>query len=174
MDALKIPTDNLYKFIAITGLFLITLSVVLPQILLDKILTKHFEVETAHVQLARSMAASEIKSAQAEAMIKISQLKIDAYKNNSELDLYKFEELLANQFELISSETDRLSGLAREIDSEKISHDYFIDILNRAKGQIKLYEMMSIAGLFLSVTGFILWYLKLQRHLDFLLEKKIK
>lgn len=121
----SLPTDNIYKFMAIGGIILL--------------LTGHFASFSAGTR-TQELAAQVI---QAKAIAEI-YAKTDSQK--AELAL-----------------------------AESMGAEAEWEFLLRAKwGYLAWLEFTFWAGLLLSITGFVLWYFRVQRHLDKLLVAQTK
>lgn len=146
MNGLSLPTDNLYKFIALAGLVLIIFSAYIDY-------TKGMEM---------SLAVEELKG----------QLEIDKAES----------QYIEPQISEAAKQND--APAYRKLIREREKQKAVVDAkLATVKFQSKVYFWLRrvlvtayIVGAGVSFFGFLLWYIKVQRHLDaaIRLESKIK
>ena len=153
MDVSKLPTDNLYKFLAIFGLVLVVVSVGL--IVFENSNLAQREVET--IEETRSQ----------EALRSGFELQLEL--------LAKFDEaspgdglLKEKIIELIEIVPETLVQAART-DTQSEANRYMDR--NSYDNISRLYWLTGF-GMLLSCIGFLLWYFKLQRHLDVVVRKE--
>ena len=86
-DFLKPPTDNLYKFIALTGLLLLVVSVALPAYALYAL-----EIKRLEAKQEVNIAKAEIESANLfKVLLEASQKSADAAKKGADAALANVE-----------------------------------------------------------------------------------
>jgi hypothetical protein len=147
MDILKPPTDNLYKFIAISGLLIILASFVFPQILYKDYAMKFAEIEGDLRVLERQM----------DTLNSIKDTESDDPRQKKEDDIEK------NRIEI-----EFEKGLAEAFRKREIR----VALSNYAhRWQIFGYIGMSF-GLVMMSSGFYLWYSRLQKYEDKLMKCK--
>lgn len=158
----NLPTDNLYKFMALSGILLSITSYVL-----------FFSV--FHFVLDNSL----------ELRIDQNKLKFDQNILNNELDLLNREtSIAATLVEKGDIDTIESSQLIAKIQKEMLSifeksksvdlslsnfdaRASVIDIYNKEENlAIDVMKFFSCFGFLISFLGFILWYAKLQRYQD--------
>lgn len=145
MDILKPPTDNLYKFIAISGLLIFLASFVFPQILGREYVTKVAEVEgglrvleneSAYITRLRSQSDDQNQKAEDNSEIKQREARFDKVA-----EVRKKHEIS----KALSAEVRRW----------------------------KLFGIIGMSlGIVLMAGGFYLWYSRLQKYQDKLLKRE--
>ena len=153
---LPVPTDNLYKFLALSGVLLIITSVYLFQ--------KAYFFRFHNFYQARiEVADTEPKSQEIESRLGTLIAAIDS------MDDTVTDRFLVEKFEA-------LGLLNREVSTRHATVQYF-------KAKEKLFDQgvrklgyfclfFGGIGFLLSCSGFYLWYRRVQRPLDVLLAKK--
>ncbi len=148
------PTDSLYKFIAIAGLIILGWGVAYPW-------DKGIEYK--------------LKVADTEAEVKKGKLRVDHLK--SLYDSLKSEEAKIksgpknhdNDLMLTAIDVKKQKLYIDILESQQPSDDR-IAVLNVLQEALTSYRIMGvvsiIAGLLLSVTGFLLWYIRIQKYVD--------
>jgi len=148
------PTDSLYKFIAIFGLVIFVWGITFP---LQK--SEEFELQRAEILTAVEESNNIGKRIQAKIVSLAEKRKSIAGDDPERTDIDKQIKELRNQ--LIDS------PLSINID-EKIE---VLTVLKKSLVQFKILGWMSICfGLVLIIIGFLLWYYKLQKHIDIKLQ----
>jgi hypothetical protein len=136
----SIPTDNLYKFLALSGLALFLTSVSFPLALLNHNLEKAD-------QLAQELAGI-----------------------SADIDFLKEDVAIAKAQGESAEEATQRFRKSRELRRESAVFGEKIKGLHRLNAQTRWLPLLSAlgatAGLAIAVTGFWLWYHRLQRLLD--------
>jgi hypothetical protein len=198
LDVLKPPTDNLYKFIALTGLLILTLSLVLPGYVLVTLEMKRLEV-VRELNIT-SAALDEAKSLQIEAeaathRAEAASLQVDAAqsrykaiaksKNPSRRELTErlkrlddveaATESVRDATKTLQSKTEELGKKVAEAKARSIDTEYQNDVLetiNLGFGLAKLLLLIGlVVGVFIALSGFALWYRKVQVFEDQVLQR---
>jgi hypothetical protein len=149
MNLPSLPTDNLYKFMALCGLFLVVFGLVFPSTRIDELNLKAIEINT-----------------QAEVLrIEIDDLEYDT-------------DLWAKKVTLNPEETDLLRKRTREIKIRTAEITGRMEQHNILRITIEHYwrvlKVTIWVGFILSLVGFYCWYFLVQRPNDLLLRKQIK
>jgi hypothetical protein len=147
----NLPTDNLYKFVALAGLTLALFSFVFPKVQehnLSRVLWEtKIDIDVAGEQLRyidEQTSTLEIK--RQEAHRKNTSLKP---VKDDELRILDLQHSLRIQQAQAKNKTKLLGDLTRELE------------------EVRLFSKIGIAlGLVLTGFGFFLWYVKLQRYQD--------
>jgi hypothetical protein len=144
-----LPTDNLYKFLALSGLAIAILSLVLPVIRISEIRIKLVEVKTQSNLLN----------------IKIEELSKDTDRLAKKTALSPEEtESLRNRLIEHKIKVVELSGRFEQINSLNRDLDYLMILF---WGGLPL-------GAGISVLGFMAWYFLVQKPNDLLLKKQVE
>lgn len=187
MKLLDIPTDNLYKFMAISGV-LVFLSSFIPYIHFHNLNLSSIKLESEIILLVKE--AEWLESDTKQLRDEVSELKLQTYelektiaknrngqdklstKIKSELDdiKIKMNEINLKNLELMEKQ--------REIERKNIEHKtknqehrYLSRLIKIEK---TIASLIAILGLGLSIYGFSLWYKKLQHPQDVLMSKRLE
>jgi hypothetical protein len=135
------PTDNLYKFLAITGIIVLVLAYLMPYILLKDLTTQMIE------------QIGEANLLQIE--LNIVEREVTRLENN--------EMPTADDVTRIRTMLDDI----QRNDTKRKTKLMLIDDINQEFKVIsKIANYAKSIGFFLTIIGFALWYEKLQRHQD--------
>ena len=148
MNIPQVPTDSLYKFIAITGLLCVVIGLTVPIIS-----TENFQLEasTLSTQIQDDSAQVSNNDVKVALLTKevLNEKQPDYQNSQSAFDLYAQSKILANQ----AGADDAL----------------FRDLVSNFELQTKMLFLTAFLGILIAAIGFILWYLKLQRYQDAIL-----
>jgi len=191
----EIPTDNLYKFMALSGIAIIIASffpfyfqhklhIQSLRIAGDKILL-YSEHESLKNKTIRVLEKFDSTKQNVKYLHEISKL----HKSKKTMTMKEFEKFSnelqkfeASKPELVIEETveyiddfldkyHQLKALSIQIATKELELSYINNII--IKGVI-LFYFCALVGFILSFTGFSLWYKKLQVPLDMTMKNKLK
>lgn len=179
MDIPTVPTDNLYKFMAIVGLLMIAGGIIFDQ---------YFELELAKLDKTYSVARSENdrkfnQAVNAYAGIDNQLLTlIGAYKDKlkeaevtpakaAKDALLKAAANLQRQMNELNSRQEALREKQMEdlvAEDAKLGEKEVVVVFykGRAQAVLVLAACFVVGGVALTITGFGLWYFRLQRPMD--------
>ena len=160
MNIPNLPTDNLYKFIALSGIVLIILSLVLPNVEVTKLENKQEESSLAVPALQK-----QINDLNLSLSILESDTATTSMNKLSKQDLTKLRERI---IELANKTYDARA----EFDQNKIKSDSVGSSINKLSQELSFYSYLMNMGFVLMITGFILWYFRLQKYLDLIVKKE--
>ena len=163
MTSLPIPTDNLYKFIALAGLSLSVFSATYPYKLINELSMKTIEVRGSIKY--EEVQADILKGESSELETKITEAEKNIFytkKNLNQIkELLKLHKIKVNDSRLLNVKSE--SGL---------------EVLKELLKQIKLIVYFSSIGLIIGqfgmFYGFIFWYIKVQKPADKALKEQSK
>lgn len=169
MDVLKPPTDNLYKFISIFGLIIFVVSIAAPYIASEQLstLTTVIAKPIADIKLLNQDNArllSEVDEVQGR-LPKQSQ-------NLTEAEKQTVRQVFAESDRLLKEVRENIRKI-RELETTSDMQIKTADA--RAATLLGLIWWTSfgkVIGLVSILTGFTLWYFKLQRYQDLLLKNQ--
>jgi hypothetical protein len=193
LDILKPPTDNLYKFLAITGLLLFTISIVLPCYALVTLEIKRLEaVKELNVTKAESEEAEIL-----EKLVEAARLTVEAARKETEAAFIKEKELQIKKrlrvvttkdydevIQALEKASNNLSEAQKDYTAKSdqyhkqvtlvrkrvIDNEYQTEVLGVINEGVFLNKLVlflgAIIGGFIAVAGFILWYRKVQVYED--------
>jgi hypothetical protein len=149
MNLPSLPTDNLYKFLALSGLFIVLFSFIFPMNRIGELELKSLEINT-----------------QAEVLrIEIDYLKTDTtiWGKKAKLD--------PEETVLIRKRTREAEIKAAELKGKMEQ----IEVLRKeVLFYWKFLRITYFLGTAISLVGFCLWYILVQRPNDILLRKQVK
>jgi hypothetical protein len=176
MDIGKLPTDNLYKFIAIGGLILILIGIGFTY-------TYMYNVEKLQIEQLNRIHNESIdfgpltaKEASLERKMnfldKIARNKFDIKSitfPDSTLSPKLFDDFKTLKYEYESLIVEK-EAVKKEIDANKENLDFKMKGIQLEQGRILKdsikYYVLSFFGFILFVAGLLLWYYKTQRVID--------
>ncbi|HJQ53479.1 MAG TPA: hypothetical protein VJ825_06515 [Gemmatimonadaceae bacterium] len=149
----RIPTDNLYKFVALSGVLMLVVGVALP-----------FVVIYRQDNESRSINAEmDVRSARLSTVVQQLKRSNDFLRGGGSRRSYEAMRDSANRVIDSLTVTEPLIKTRRAAWKEQ--YDFF-DI------PVIIGMCMAAAGLLLAVWGFASWYIKLQKPLDALIAKQ--
>lgn len=157
MSLISIPTDNLYKFIAISGLVLIVsvmffaetqVSSIEKLIINHKTQSKLLDIETSFLQEKVASLKDEVTYIGESKSLNTPSEKVDAINRENE----------ENSFEL-----KQLKITRAKFEGEVAATEYLNNKLSRLWPTLLFYFG---TGHVLAILGFALWYYKIQRFED--------
>lgn len=150
MSIPSVPTDNLYKFIAFTGLVGVVTSVVLLISQLGKYVDEQVELNSAWVEAWIALDGAD------EARIVLTDARDDVLENDK-ADIF-YEEIAA-----LEGVADVSLPLVFDVQIKAIE---FVS-LEKVKTQAMAWTLgFGVVSLVVMCIGFGFWYGMLQRHLD--------
>ncbi len=196
-DFFKPPTDNLYKFVALSGLLLLVVSLVLPAYAVVNLEWKRLEavreLNITKGEIEQSKTAElEVKSAKLtiDAALKeadAANLRVDAVQKQkvSVKKLKELKEAVKQLEKTLSNVSDAQSRLHEKIDAytkivnnvsvRTIDNEYQGEVVDSVLAMEKASEVLGlcggILGVVLAVGGFAFWYRKVQVFEDRILKK---
>lgn len=149
-----IPTDNLYKFMALSGLTLLILSVAAPEFLKYKL-----RVDEYHASTDRKILDIDIEN-NYERIEKIKvKMDIVQQKQSGIASPEEVEDLLNKAFKA-NTENRKL----------EVKYEEYSRLIEYKKGIYEMLKTYQYVGAFFGVAlgflGFIFWYLRVQRKSD--------
>jgi hypothetical protein len=181
MELPKVPTDNLYKFMALSGIVLLVASA-FPRYWQAKL---EFELIRAQGEKRKGIKKKDWASADVDYLLtKSNKLKEETSKWKEAKDLAaaepqliekKRQEIRTDAYEIkaVNTEIRRLyrdSEIAAiEVKTKEKEISQRLDVIRRLKYVIAGGKWV---GAILSVSGFLLWYHKLQKYQDKIVKKQ--
>jgi hypothetical protein len=168
----SLPTDNLYKFIALSGLVLMLFSATYPvhQVfeLRERKAQTDEEVEVLRIEVTALMEKVARLEKEVDAFDKETK---EARETDRDKDLVKSR---AAEFRARSAEI-RQANLELEMRSARLAvkHRLLSDIATNVLIVIVVLGVFGTAGLFMASWGFRAWYFRVQRLQDLLLNKQL-
>ncbi|KAF5049926.1 hypothetical protein DSECCO2_434740 [anaerobic digester metagenome] len=147
-DLLSLPTDSLYKFMALSGLAITVLALILPEIF-----KKNYSFLVYKVRMVHDVSLEK------ENDFKRRTKNYSEKQNKTQDEIEKYEK------EFLQIRCARL-----EIEKDIKEIEYLVS-------KIKIITFVQLAsvliGLAMAISGFYLWYTKLQFFLDSAIASKI-
>lgn len=183
MNLPNLPTDNLYKFIALTGVILLVISIFYPEYqrktLRDEIEVYNGEVRKLNLEKTKSKEKQNELKKRIELLDEKSNCDCKSIVNDSIIVRTKIIEGPKELVEL-SSEIDRLieeySQLNREFDLKSLEVSTKLALINNKENDLlEINEATDFFGpfsFFIAFIGFLLWYEKTQKFQDKVLKEQ--
>lgn len=199
-DFLKPPTDNLYKFIALSGLLLLIVSLIAPGYALVNLEWRRLaavrelnmtraEIEQSkamrlEIDSAKSLVDAALKEAEAAGLEsdlanreKTPSKKLKALKAAVE-KISKANSNLSDAQKHLHEKMDPYAKLAEDINMRTIDNEYQGEVLESVGQMETLSEILGVIGgligTMVSIGGFALWYRKVQVFQDRILARGAK
>ncbi|WP_194579314.1 hypothetical protein, partial [Vibrio anguillarum] len=177
----SIPTDSLYKFMSISGLFVLLISIVLP----FKV-RKNYQIQVIEFRKIHDLTSLKIDLMLRDYMISIKYVDgvIGEFgKENAHLKpgdfIMKFKDWFhQNRIEIPRSQLEELvASVPKDIDSfsleiakDQIENECELKKVELVQGHLAQLSFLQVVGVFvgmvLTVTGFYMWYEKVQVFID--------
>jgi hypothetical protein len=183
MNIPNLPTDNLYKFIALTGVILLVISLTYPEYqkktLRDEIEVYNGEVRRLKLEKAKSIEKQKELKKRIAILDEKSNCNCHSIVNDSIIVRTKIIEGPKDLIEL-SSEIDKLieeyTQLNRDFDLKSLEISTKLALINNKEYDlIEINELIVFFGpfsLFITFIGFLLWYEKTQKFQDKVLKEQ--
>lgn len=175
MNIQSLPTDNMYKFIALFGLVIFIASIVFPLPKSQDIELMNIEIEKGWKLLDCAKASSDFKYTQQLQDIKqMDGLRVKNEKapsKDTEQLWLKQAKCSLNELRISVDETEKSLKDSIELIAGRKK---LIVLLKQLLIYKKLCYIGGILGPILMLIGFILWYYKVQKYEDIILRKKAK
>ena len=165
-----LPTDNLYKFMAIFGMLLI----VLPFLVFPTIQNYKYRIIDLTTKAAlKDNELKELEKIVKQVEDKTSQLNkeehIKNYENefdvNKSREVNEVEKTVKDVFKKIEIGEIESINLNNELKKVVADFNYFAIL-------IYIIKVFPIIGFIISIIGFYLWYNKNQKYLDIIIKKE--
>ncbi len=182
MNLPSLPTDNLYKFLALSGLAIVLFSLVFPIIQISEIRLKIIEIETQMEVL--EMDTGNVENDLIEALVNKGNLSpqekgqfrnylIELFKKNAVKDWNEQSEPILRPEEQAPFRS-RLNELRKKIAELKGQRRKFILLFSELRNYRWMLFIGGSLGIVMSSLGFCLWYLIVQKPNDILLRKQVQ
>lgn len=141
MNLQSVPTDNLYKFMAVSGLVLLIFSSYFPITQIRQLEGRSDELELELTALEVEMKQLQVAASRAETMKRPSREEVRLLRQT------------ANELE-------------RRLALFKVKKAILDRLVRQSKQLLAWMLIGTVGGAMLSTVGFTLWYLRLQRFQD--------
>ena len=154
-DLLSLPTDSLYKFMATTGVVILLVSIIFPLYVRRRLTFRLYDIEKdiSILELKVDYATEETNRIKE----RISTIKNSGQSSNADIDS-------------IEADNDQMQKNHRDIDIFLENTKCEMNKAQYLVQSIKNMAIISWAGVIvggsLSVSGFYLWYVRLQAYVD--------
>lgn len=183
MNIPNLPTDNLYKFLAITGVVLVVLGVLIPtpknQNVTKEQLIINGEIDSLNLEMSilqneNDELSNYIKNNYSQFGLKFESqdsLIVSTIQNNlSDLAASEAAKKIKDQMDKNRQFTRNKQRIIRKIEYKRKA---FRNSVDEANSWVVIGSWFINIGIFLSCGGFITWYYKTQRNLDIVLAEQI-
>ena len=190
----NLPTDNLYKFVALSGVVIFIFSIYYPVTVEKEIMKNAFDMQQHNASIKERIKwinqENDLMSMRNERILRILKekgallnaeitfLKSVSQRDNAIVDYHKNQELKNKLDELLviesklNSEAESYQGMPMETGEtkESIQFSFLIGLLTPL---CIVCMIMLLIGMAMMGWGFYMWYIKVQRPLDTLLDKEL-
>ncbi len=154
----NLPTDNLYKFMSLSGIVIIIFSIYFCEIKVREVSQNNIEFLKKQDNLNNKIARFNDKLGTISVLFETYQ-KDNIQKKDTSI-------FLSNLETRISSLSNLRDGINTDYISQKAYHQR-LNLLQEESKIITYFSYLFIAlGFVLTSTGFLLWYKKVQKPLD--------
>jgi hypothetical protein len=164
------PTDNLYKFLALTGLIITGISIIYPSIQLQEI-----QMQMVDVEIDSGSSESALK--ELEAMVSNLEKRVSARelvfvlgksrKEEASRSSSKELDTRIREFNNKLQETKKLLDENAKRTAENLRRSRKLKIRGQWLSILHAYSIIgTVSGLIMSGVGFTLWYRRVQVFLD--------
>ena len=200
----SLPTDNLYKFIALSGLLMVLVALIYPITILNKSNEKLNQLAGSKLQVQYELNEMHAKDTLIREKLKELEQSIGSSYDSVKQNIYslayndsikklcqkndfreyfKFIEKYKYSLFPNQSELKEIEDLMKEREDLRLEIKNLLIQLNYKSGELKteleLYERnktiiiaLLYSGIFITLSGFFLWYIKVQRYLDIKLKQE--
>lgn len=155
----NLPTDNLYKFIAISGLILIFLSTVLPAWTIHNMQLEQIEIEG---EIDLNIFKTKLLEEETKRMQKLDEY-LESLSPTRYRKLMKSEDKLSKELERTRETIMDLQNKNMQINIKNKKVKYFVDKITQMK---LVFIIGNFIGTMFTYYGFSLWYRRLQKYQD--------
>ncbi len=204
MNIPNLPTDNLYKFIALSGIIITLFCSIIPHIILNEIIDDIDTIQTERGELEFEIAKLEDRSDELEKDIDMVNSLLSKYEyddsTNRVVNLDDLNENLSdpeyrdylqfkfdNEYDIfpvlkLHEKTKELSLEIKELHHGVLLKSYQMNrkselFKKRTKRINKInisWVLGQLVGIFMMILGFNLWYFRVQKLLDKKLKKEVE
>ena len=173
MEIPNLPTDNLYKFIALTGAIIVVLSYYIPT-------TNGYETIDKMFKVYEDLGVIVIKQKHHKFELDQTEKEID-FINNELKEIRKikgftkttrYNEIQENVKKLQNKIIKNTHILEIEVEKGVQKNNTIENLKERARHIIYLSMFTGFIGTIMACYGFVLWYFRVQKPLDSILQKK--
>lgn len=170
----SLPTDSLYKFMALAGLLIVLSSVIFIEYLHEKMkshtfsLRKRLAVHTVKMKwFSNELGKQADKIQRIKNQLNAPKSDKGAYKESAEKSIEPEVVCEITALEIASNEhrekTIQFESITEEM---KVETEELMELRNQLSKLRKIRALVLIIGLAVTVTGFYLWYVKIQQYSD--------
>jgi len=149
MELPMLPTDNLYKFLALSGLVMLVLSFTFPRNMVDEL---------------------ELKAVESETNINLLAFEVSVLKDDVDA-AEKKPKLAEDGIQKLSERQRQLEVKTLQVGGERAKLNVLVKQLRFA---MSLSIIGSVLGFVLADIGFWLWYMRVQKPADLLARKQVE
>jgi hypothetical protein len=149
MELPMLPTDNLYKFLALSGLVMLVLSFTFPRNMVDEL---------------------ELKAVESETNINLLAFDVSVLKDDVDA-AEKKPKLAEDGIQKLSERQRQLEVKTLQVGGERAKLNVLVKQLRFA---MSLSIIGSVLGFVLADIGFWLWYMRVQKPADLLARKQVE
>lgn len=149
-DLLSLPTDSLYKFLAMSGLITLFLSVILPFYF-------GYKIRIRLIDLDKDASIGLLKQRHIGKKIDVLEMKFERAKKDGG------DDDLGEELAQVRGEQNEVDILIAEVSSEKVKMEY----LSKLSQLLQWVQLAGVSlGIVMTACGFYLWDIRLQIYID--------
>jgi FtsZ-binding cell division protein ZapB len=168
MNIPTVPTDNLYKFLALSGL-----SGAVVLMVTFTIMIKDAAIKSAEITGGVDVLERKVKRAKEEVILLADEVeKLETKKvetKNDEIELKRYLENIDQKKIKLQEQALKYDDLNDELRQKLTTNDMSVSIIKSLRS---VFSIFIIVFFIQSALGFILWYHKLQKYQDAILAKE--
>jgi septal ring factor EnvC (AmiA/AmiB activator) len=175
MNLPNAPTDNLYKFLALTGLALFVLSIIFPLSQFRDVIRRSTELDGERSLIDVQLDYIESDVAQLSKRRDLSEDELRVLEKDFASDCEQ-QNPSPNKRKLSCAEAQQLKDKVREVRVLNKRAETNAALLDNLKNEAIFLALVSTVGMIgsiiLAVKGFRLWHYRLQRYQDKIIAKE--
>jgi hypothetical protein len=168
----NLPTDNLYKFVALSGLVLTGAACYFTYSMSGQLNDKHYQYVSAFVATQEKM---KLANSNVEMLNSAIKNTIDAQNGKAVPDGQLAIEIPPKEFKELEIEARRVGS---ELAIENAMHDIEDQRIQELESELKFVKwaglFATIVGVAMSSIGFFVWYRKVQKPMDEMIQLQLK
>ena len=170
-----VPTDSLYKFLAIFGLIIMVFSLVFPYRIANECGLKAIEIsgELKILDLEIGSLKEDIakfKEAVQGTMQDIIKIEKNRKLTKIEKDTIRTEAL--KKKDILAQKREKLLRIAIKNEELNNNNNKILYLLNQVRQYRIIFNFAAFSGFLMTILGFYFWYHRLQKYQDAVIKKK--
>ncbi|MCG8016839.1 MAG: hypothetical protein JAY97_11535 [Candidatus Thiodiazotropha sp. 'RUGA'] len=161
----NLPTDNLYKFIALSGLIVMLFSIYILETKTSDLEDKVYATEIEQAQLTIEIKALQKKT------VELNEIVNNTINEHNECSSQAIDQMVVRYSDaeikkMINDTEDATLQINLKVAEKKITLKRQTQLINQLRDLLFLGRIYIWFGFLVSIFGFTLWYYRVQRPLD--------